>query len=456
MSAATTDLMDAATSLEHALETRRIENAPAWWYARQAKAREVFDATAWPRERDEKWRYSLVEKINFSTFNYATPELSGMTAAPLLPRTESAGLLVFDNSHPVSVEIDADLKAQGVYFAPIRHVLQERPELLERYLMTDLVTPEYGKFAAFHGALVDGGGVLVIPKNIEIAKPFEVHHIFSGGNAAIFPHFLIVAEPNSKASFVNSYASPTPDAAGLVVGAMELFVKQGAKVNFITVNEWGSGVHHFEIQRHLAERDAEVKNLVLTLGSGFTRMNVEAKLGGPNASSEMLGLWVGGGRQKFDHRTLQEHAAPHCHSDVLYKGVLLDRARSIYAGLIHVYPDAQKTDAYQTNRNMVLSDKSRADTIPMLEINANDVKCSHGATVGQVEFEHLFYLMSRGVPKLEAEKLIVFGFFEEVLNRMPVPVVADTLRDRIGRNMMGVDYEQLSVARRLVREGSKK
>jgi Fe-S cluster assembly protein SufD len=304
-----------------------------------------------------------------------------------------------------------------------------------------------------HGAFAEEGGVLIVPKGVVVEKPIEVMNVLAGEKITVFPHLLIIAEDNSRLSFVNSYSSPSQDDSGLAVAAMELFVKQGAKVNFITVNDWSPNVAHFEVQRHLAAKDAEVKNLVTTLGSGFTRMNVEAVLGEQGAKSEMLGLWVGGDRQKFDHRTLQEHRAPNCHSNVLYKGALLDKARTIYAGLIQVDKVAQQTDAYQTNRNMVLSDDARADTIPMLEIEANDVRCSHGATVGQIEFEHLFYLMSRGIPPVEAEKLIVFGFFEEVLNEMPVPVVSEELRDRIGSNLIGVDYEQLSAARRLVATG---
>jgi len=458
MATATTAEASDITTLESAFDSRhlRSEATPAWWNERRAHAREVFAQTAWPRERDEKWRYSLVEKIDFASFDYSRPERSHHAGASLLKPEDRAGVIVFDNGHVVRVDLREDLRAKGVYFATLEQAVLEQADLLRSTFMTDLVKPEYGKFAAFHGALTDSGGVLIVPEGVEVDQPFEVHHTLAGKNVTLFPHFLVVAERGSKFSFVNSYASASPEDGGLVVAAMELFVREKAQVSFITVNEWSEKVNHFEIQRHMADKGAEVKNLVLTLGSGFTRMNVEAKLGGERARSEMLGLWVGNNRQKFDHRTLQEHAVGQCFSDVLYKGVLLDRARSVYSGLINVYPDAQKTDAYQTNRNMVLGGKGRADTIPMLEIEANDVKCSHGATVGQVEFEHLFYLMSRGVPKLEAEKLIVFGFFEEVLNRLPIAVVSDTLRDRIGRNLMGVDYEQLSAARRLLKGGAAK
>ncbi len=208
---------------------------------------------------------------------------------------------------------------------------------------------------------------------------------------------------------------------------VEIYARENSNVRYINLQEWGPATYSFSTQRVLAERDSKVNWLFVALGSQLGKANLDSVLRGPGADVEMLGLVFGDGHQVLDCHTIQDHVAPNTRSDLLYKGVLKDQAHSIFSGLIRVFPHAQKTDAYQQNRNLLLSPTARADSIPNLEIGANDVRCTHAATVGQVEDEYLFYLMSRGLPRAVAEQMIVEGFFEPVLQRIPL----EDLRERL-------------------------
>jgi Fe-S cluster assembly protein SufD len=210
---------------------------------------------------------------------------------------------------------------------------------------------------------------------------------------------------------------------------------ENARLRYVQVQDWGRNVWNFMTERSILKRDAEMKNLQVTLGSKFSKNSIGSHLRGENSLAEMLGIFFADGDQFFDHHTWQLHESPQATSDLEYKGALKEKARSVYSGLIKVSEGAQRTDAYQQNRNLVLSRTARADTIPNLEIAANDVRCTHGATVSQVEDEHLFYLMARGIPKSEAQKLIVEGFFRPVIDRIPVEEIQDFIQAAIARKV---------------------
>jgi Fe-S cluster assembly protein SufD len=216
---------------------------------------------------------------------------------------------------------------------------------------------------------------------------------------------------------------------------VELFTGAAAHLRYFNVQDWGRHVWHFNTQRLIADRDSTTNSLSILLGSKLTKTNVESSLRGQGATSEMLGIYFGDGTQHFDQHTIQDHVQPHTTSDLLFKGVLRDRARQVFAGLIKVEPGAQKTNAYQANRNLLLSDKARVDSMPKLEIGANDVRCTHGATMGQVEPEYVFYLRSRGLTREEAERVIVEGFLDEIVQRIPLEEVRDRLSDAIQAKM---------------------
>jgi Fe-S cluster assembly protein SufD len=253
---------------------------------------------------------------------------------------------------------------------------------------------------------------------------------------ALFPHTLIVVDAGASLTYIDRLASLNLEGA-LSDAAVEIYAGQGAHVRYVSLQDWGRGVTHLPAQRARVGRDAEVRSLAVTFGGDLSRTEVESVLAEPGGHSEMLGLYFTDGSQHVDHRSLQDHAAPHCTSDLLYKGALKDSSRVVYSGLIHIHPGATGSDAYQTNRNIVLSEDAKADSIPNLEIENNDVRCSHAASVGPVDDTTLFYLQSRGIPRDEAERLIVTGFFQEVLDRVPLEEVREGLSSAIGRELRG-------------------
>jgi Fe-S cluster assembly protein SufD len=235
-------------------------------------------------------------------------------------------------------------------------------------------------------------------------------------------------------TFIDRYASPALTHA-FSDAVAEIVVGDGAHVRYAAIQDWGAGVTHLGVQRVRVGRDADLRTLSLGFGADLARSETEVVLAGAGGFSEQLGVFFADGEQHFDHRSIQDHVAPNCTSDLLYKGALRDRSRAVYSGWVHVRPGAQKTNAMQTSRNIVLSEHAKADAIPNLEIEANDVRCGHAASVGPVDDETVFYLQSRGIPRAEAERLIVSGFFQEVLDRVRIDEVRSGAEAAIAREL---------------------
>jgi Fe-S cluster assembly protein SufD len=317
----------------------------------------------------------------------------------------------------------------------MRTAVTDYPELVQEHFFTDVPVDEH-KFTALHAAFFSEGVVLYVPPGVEVEFPLEVlRRLDSGGST--FPHTSIVVDENASLTFVDRFASDDAGDPALCASVVEVEARRGALVNYISLQQWGRKVQHFQTQRFTGHRDSTVRSLAVNLGSRFGRTQVECVLKGEGSFSEMLGLYFADTNQHFAQRTLQSHNAPHSTSDLLYKGALKENSRSEYSGLIKVLQGAQGTDAYQANRNLVLSEDAMARSIPQLEIEANEVRCTHGATVSPVEEEHLFYLMSRGIDRVTAQKLVVFGFFGEVLDRILVPAVREELADAIAAKVEG-------------------
>jgi len=382
---------------------------PSWLTERREHAWDVFEKLEFPDPKGEEWRYVDVRSFDFSAF-----------AAP------RAGL--------ARLERPGDLP-DGVVFVDFRAAAADHRELLQEHFFTEVAIDEH-IFTALHAALFSDGVLVYVPKGIEVEAPLEVFHTLTAGGST-FPHTTIVVDENASLTFVDRFASDDAEQASLCSSVVEVEARRGATVNYISLQEWGHGVHHFQTQRFTGYRDSTVRSLAVNLGSTFARAQVESVLKGEGSFSEMLGLYFADADQHFAQRTLQAHEAPNGTSDLLYKGALKDRSRSEYSGLIKVLKGAQGTDAYQANRNLVLSEDAMARSIPQLEIEANEVRCTHGATVSPVEEEHLFYLMSRGIDRMTAQKLVVFGFFGEVLDRIRVESVRDQLSDAIARKVEG-------------------
>ncbi|HZD05011.1 MAG TPA: Fe-S cluster assembly protein SufD, partial [Longimicrobiales bacterium] len=276
-----------------------------------------------------------------------------------------------------------------------------------------------------NAALWSDGILLHVPEGVHLEQPVRVTRWISEAGTACFTRTLVVVGATSRVSYVDEIVSDDFDERTLASSVVEVIARDGAQVQYVAIQRLGRGAFYQSQQRTLAGRDSTLDTLNVSLGASVTRVDLDARLMGPGANSDMLGLYFGDDDQHFDHNTSQDHQAPNAMSDLLYKGALDGTSRSVFRGIIRVRPGAQQTDAYQTNRNLLLSDEARADSLPNLEIEADDVKCSHGATVGQLDEDALFYLMSRGIEQEKAERLVVLGFLGEVLSRLPLGGVSE-------------------------------
>ena len=313
---------------------------------------------------------------------------------------------------------------------PLSQAAREHPDLVRANIFS-LVDPGRDKFSALHAALFSGGTFLYVPDGVAIERPLVSQFWSSGGGAAVLPHTLVIAGRGSSFNYIDEFVSPDLDRAALTSGSAEVFAGEGSSVGYVSLQRWGRHAWQFANQRVRADRDATVRLVHVGLGGRFSKNRVEAVLAGPGATAELKALYFGTGEQFFDFHTLQQHQVGNTTSDLLFKGALTDTARSVYAGLIRIERHAQRSDAYQANRNLLLSRTAKANSIPMLEILNNDVRCTHGATVAPVDPEHVFYLRSRGIPAAVAERMIVFGFFGQVLDRIPVQEARDLVEHEL-------------------------
>jgi Fe-S cluster assembly protein SufD len=425
-----------------------FKDEPSWLTERRLEAWRTFEVTPMPTLRDEAWRYTDISDVMIEDFiPYApSPDVSQEGDLPdavqqlIREGEENSALLVQHNSETTFVRVDEELKRKGVIFTDLHTALKEHEDLVRERLFS-LVPEGYDKFAALSAAAFSGGSFLYVPRGVAIEVPIQSYRWLDIA-ASIMPRTLVVVEEGATLTYIDEYASAGGEEPALSNGAVELFVGQGANVHYVSLQNWDRNVLHFNTIRSSTGRDAVINSLVVSLGSELSRTNVEAGLAAPGSDSEMLGLYFADSNQLLDHHTLQDHLAPNAHSDLLYKGALRDESLAVFSGLIRVEPGAQKTDAYQTNRNLILgTDEAMAVSLPNLEIMADDVKCSHGSTTGQVDDTELFYLMSRGIPRREAEKLVVFGFFGEVTSRIPLPGLKQKL-DRAIEDKIGLGFEE--------------
>lgn len=406
---------------------------------RRRQAWKTYESTPMPTRRSEEWRYTDISELMPERFSPPT-RIGRQDPAEGLPEPirailagdrERSAVLVQRNGFLAHAHVDEALLEAGVVCASISEVAASRPELLERYLHASSVAAMERKLWSLHTALLTDGYVLYVPKGIRLPHPVHCFRYLDEPGTIVSTHSLIVAEPGAELVCIDEYVSPDLDGEALSLNGVEIFGSEQSVVRFLSLQRYGTGVKHFSMQHVNTGRDSRMSGFNVTLGGDLARADVTSHLEGPGAESEMLALWFGDRKQHFDHHTLQHHEAPNAHSDLLYKGALTGSARSVFRGLIRVNPGAQLTDAYQTNRNLLLSPDAHATTLPNLEIEADDVRCSHGATVGQVDETQLFYLMSRGLDRRQAERLLVLGFFHDVLVRIPAEGVRERVRQAI-------------------------
>jgi Fe-S cluster assembly protein SufD len=427
-----------STVLDEVSETGSILSGPVesrdfpeWFREQQRDGWKQFASLPSPKRKDQLWRFSNVDLLNLTPFKFGGA-LPNKERNAILEQSRGldkvAARLIFAGDQLIERDVLSDqLKKRGVIFQPLERAVAEHADLFRKHFMSQPAILGSAKFAALHQALVSSGTFLYVPRGVEVELPIEIFHWLHGENASVFPHLLLVTDELAKVTVIESFCSLDKEAAGFACGVNDLIAGPGAKVTYVCTQNWGSKVVALQMNSTIVDHDASAMSLNLHLGGKYSRFESLSRLIGEGGRSDLLAVSVANGTQEFDARTLQDHISPHTASDLLYKNALSDRARTTFGGLIRVEPHAHFTDAYQKVRNLLLSDDSEANSMPGLEILADNVRCSHGATSGQIDADELFYLRTRGIPVPVAQRLIVSGFLNEVIQRLDHETIADHL-----------------------------
>jgi len=432
------------STLSRDLVVRRSEEAgePAWVREQRLQAWDAFVRLPLPSPTDgEEWRRTDVSGLDLDALR---PLASGGRTQKAKPPaalmalvgdpSAAAALRLVVDGEPVQSRLATELTNDGIVFTSLSEAVRTHPDLVRPYLGS-VVRHDENKFRALHGALWSGGTFLYVPKDVEVDLQLVTGTWLAQDGIAFMPRTLVVAGERSRITLVEMFASAPGEARTFVNHAVELIPQAGAQIRYVNLQDWGRNVWEMGIIRTVLARDATVNTLLVAFGAGLVKTNVESRLAGPGSTSEMLGVLFGDDHQHFDYHTLQEHAAPSTTSDLLYKGALKDTARSVFAGLIRADQGAQKTNAFQLNRNLILSEGARADSMPKLEILANDLRCTHGASTSRLNEDQIFYLMSRALPRATAVRMMIDGFFAEIFDRIPLETVRQRLSEAIERKM---------------------
>lgn len=438
-----------------------LQSGPEWLTSKRQAGLELFSTLEIPTESVEAWKYTRVD-VDFTKLrpHGKRDVVSDVAALPQsvqdrLTGTDVGAFLVLDGPDVVyRTELPAELAAKGVIFTDLKTAVEQHADKVQQYLYSvvpaevpDDTTiaapgttpskspdPSEGKFSALAAALWTNGAFVYVPRGVEVELPLGSFRVMSEAGTYTATRTLVVAEENAQVTFIDEQDSEElPET--YAIGAVELVVKDGARVRYVSIQNWGKGVTHIQRQRGDVGRDATLNSLVVTMGGTLSRTEMQSYLRGQGSDSEMLALYFANEDQHFDHYTLQHHAAANAHSDLLYKGVSDDRSVGVFSGMIKVDLGAQKTDAYQKHRTLMLSSEARNFSVPQLEINANDVRCSHGSTTGPVDQEALFFLRSRGIRRELAEKMLVTAFLEDVLTRVPLKSVVEYIEGIIAKKV---------------------
>ncbi|QSR88028.1 SufB/SufD family protein [Methylacidiphilum caldifontis] len=404
---------------------------PNWFENRRKQSLLEFESLPFPQRKNEKWRFSSLEKIKWDGYS-SKVQVSPFDIEKLssfFPFENSFGAIVYGNNDLLFyTPIPEKLQKLGIIFSPLNEALALYPNLLREHLFKETLCMGSEKFEALHRSKTESGAVLYVPKNIEIQEFLELGFWITEPFAAIYPHILIVLEEGSKAKIQLNFRSLNPR-GGLSCSAIESYLGRSSFLELVCVQQWADEVNSFMFSSSTVGQDAQCTSLYVNVGGSYNRFEGKTHLSGAGASAEILSATIAKNSQEFDQRTLQIHSAPYTTSDLLFKNVLFDSAKTIFSGMIDVSAEAQKTDAYQSNRNLILGENAEADSLPGLEIMADDVRCTHGATTGGIAKEELFYSQQRGIPKAVFEKLYSIGFLSECIQRIKNPQVVDRLLD---------------------------
>lgn len=413
-------------------------NESDWLKSQRSKAWEQFNSLDWPTRSQEDWMRSDLRGFKLDRYSLPQPSNAKSLAEAgiaqwLKEGISPAGSMETLNGTTISDSLSEEAAAKGVIFGDLSKIASSNPELVEQYFGS-VVASDQDKFAALHSAAWNGGHFLYVPKGVQIAEPLYVSAGLTDG-ACDIGRTLIVLDEGAEATFLYEANSSDPSARGMHAGGVEIVVKSGAHLRYVNLQDWGRGVWNFAHHRATVDRDASIQWTVAALGSKFSQVSQRVSLVGEGAYSQVNGVLFTQERQQLTYNTHQHHHAAHCRSDFLYKAALQDQSRTVWRGMIGVDPGAQKTDGYQRNDNLLLSDQARADSIPGLEILADDVRCTHGSTSGKVDEELIFYAQSRGFTRKEAIRMIVTGFFQQIFDRITIESVREALGLSIARQV---------------------
>ncbi len=418
----------------------RRQHEPDWLRQRRSAALDHFLATPMPSRTDEAWRRTDLSRLSLDGLPLVLepgPGSLGDLAPDLLELVnasgQESGLLVQSDGAVVMDRLDEALAARGVIFAPLAQAARHHAGKVQAALGTVVHAGE-GKFEALADAVWTGGIFVYVPAGVSVEVPLHaLVHATVPGLAAT--RTLVVAEASSQVTLVEEQLSPRLGQPSLNTGIVEILAGDNAQVTYVSIQQWGRHTWNLVTQRARTGRDASISMVNAALGGRVHRAVIDASLQGQGSSARLFGMVFGDESQHFEHLTLQDHRAPHTTSDAVFKTALDGKARAAVSGLIRILPEARQTEAFLECRNMLLSSKARADAIPSLEILANEVRCKHAATVGRVDEEQVFYLMSRGVDRATAEALIVSGFFASIVDRIPLEWVRAKLGATLARRL---------------------
>lgn len=412
---------------------------PEWIAELRKQAWDSYSALPWPGGRDEEWMRTDIRLFHINKFSIQ-PDATAEIPVGLLDQGVELGgrSITVDTVSRVS-ELSEKWAKKGVLFGPLLKVAAEHEDKIRPHLMQRAFDSNFDRFAALHGAFWTSGNVLYVPRGVCVTEPLHALTALSDGGADL-SHTLVILEDGAEATLLSEATSPgSHGATGFHCGGIELIVGQGAFLRYVNLQDWGQGVWQFGHQKAIVGQDASLQWTVGALGSRLSKVNQHVELVGRGATSQVNGVMFTENKQHLSYHTLQHHRAPDCRSDFLYKAALQDASRTVWRGMIKVDPGAQKTDGYQRNDNLLLSHNARADSIPGLEIEADDVRCTHGSTSGRVDEELIFYARSRGFTRKEAIQMIVTGFFQQVFDRITIESVRDALGLAISRRVR--EYE---------------
>lgn len=405
-------------------EPLKLADAPEWFQTLQSIAWQTFQDTPAPTRKNETWRFGDLKQLKLDNFIPAATIDAGDIELEIDGLETASAKFIFANDATVHAESDLP---DGVICLPLEDALQEHSALIHQHLLKQEVKLGSEKYAALHAANLSNGLFVYVPKGIEVEKPIEAYHIVAGENAAIFPHTLIITEANAKVSVVDYFIS-APSQSGeasnqspipnLVIAMNDLVATNGSQLNYLAIQNLSLDSKMIQIGSTTVDRDARAKSFVLNVGAAWARNESYSTLAGKGAHSDMLSLNIPTGDQKYDQRTFQHHASPHTYSDLLYKNALYGKSKTTFSGLITVDEGGHYTDAYQTCRNLLMEDTTETNSMPGLQINADQVKCSHGSTASAISDEEIYYLQARGIHPKQARQLIARGFCIAVIDRL--------------------------------------